>query len=415
MTRTTPLTVLALLATTGAAHAQVAATFQFITDPNTGYTAFSANDMSPDGRWIVGSVDTDGDGFSDTGYRWDRVNDEFTYIDTGIIGTGVEGIQAVSDDGQVILGNIPGGPDGIAHEAGLWTEATGWTSIGFLPNALGCPSYSSAYELSADGTIATGLSWDGCSGRAFRWTQETGMVELQVLGEGGNRGSVMSADGSVIAGFAQGFTRTPAVWNGNTTTGELLDPTYAIGGEFHGISDDGSILLGTWDMGGSAFEAGMIVDGVESKIGDGALLPGWSGTPLDIADNGTIVGFDFLLGNRRAWIKPYDNNALILFETFIENLGAVIPDNTRFEVLQAISADGRVIIGHSFGQPAYVVTLEYECPADINDDGELDFFDVSAFLQALANAQPIADFNNDESYDFFDVSAFLQAMNAGCP
>jgi hypothetical protein len=49
------------------------------------------------------------------------------------------------------------------------------------------------------------------------------------------------------------------------------------------------------------------------------------------------------------------------------------------------------------------------CAADLNDDGELNFFDVSAFL----NTMP--DFNNDGEFNFFDVSAFLNAFARGCP
>ncbi len=56
-----------------------------------------------------------------------------------------------------------------------------------------------------------------------------------------------------------------------------------------------------------------------------------------------------------------------------------------------------------------------ECIADFNNDGESDFFDLSAFLQALANENPIADLNDDGAFDFFDVSAFLMAMGKGCP
>jgi hypothetical protein len=55
------------------------------------------------------------------------------------------------------------------------------------------------------------------------------------------------------------------------------------------------------------------------------------------------------------------------------------------------------------------------CPADLNGDGNLNFFDVSAFL-GLFNAQsPIVDFNGDGLFNFFDVSAYLLAFNAGCP
>jgi len=55
------------------------------------------------------------------------------------------------------------------------------------------------------------------------------------------------------------------------------------------------------------------------------------------------------------------------------------------------------------------------CLTDLNDDGQLDFFDISAFIAALNIGDPIADFNNDDQFNFFDVSAFLNAFGAGCP
>ena len=55
-----------------------------------------------------------------------------------------------------------------------------------------------------------------------------------------------------------------------------------------------------------------------------------------------------------------------------------------------------------------------DCPPDLNGDDELNFFDVSAFLTAFNDQDPIADFNGDDQFDFFDVSAFLSQFNAGC-
>ncbi len=55
------------------------------------------------------------------------------------------------------------------------------------------------------------------------------------------------------------------------------------------------------------------------------------------------------------------------------------------------------------------------CLADLNGDGTLDFFDVSAFLTAFNNGDLAADFTNDGTLDFFDISAFLGAFSAGCP
>jgi hypothetical protein len=55
------------------------------------------------------------------------------------------------------------------------------------------------------------------------------------------------------------------------------------------------------------------------------------------------------------------------------------------------------------------------CPADMNGDGNLDFFDVSAFLTAFTKSDPSADFTEDGLFNFFDISSFLTAFSAGCP
>lgn len=47
--------------------------------------------------------------------------------------------------------------------------------------------------------------------------------------------------------------------------------------------------------------------------------------------------------------------------------------------------------------------------------GELNFFDVSAFLSAYNSQSIDADFNNDGLFNFFDVSEFLSEYNLGCP
>ncbi len=70
----------------------------------------------------------------------------------------------------------------------------------------------------------------------------------------------------------------------------------------------------------------------------------------------------------------------------------------------------------SFDDSDLVFTITgTSCPADLTGDGMLDFFDLSAFLDALGNEDPIADFSGDGLYDFFDVSAYLGAFGEGCP
>lgn len=55
------------------------------------------------------------------------------------------------------------------------------------------------------------------------------------------------------------------------------------------------------------------------------------------------------------------------------------------------------------------------CPQDINGDGILSFFDISAFINAFNSSDPVADFNGDGVFNFFDVSAFVTQFQAGCP
>ncbi|HCT44023.1 MAG: hypothetical protein CMJ35_01365 [Phycisphaerae bacterium] len=58
-------------------------------------------------------------------------------------------------------------------------------------------------------------------------------------------------------------------------------------------------------------------------------------------------------------------------------------------------------------------------PADLNGDGQVNFFDVSEFLScynlAPAPGCEIIDFNNDGVINFFDVSIFIGLLQDGCP
>ncbi len=59
--------------------------------------------------------------------------------------------------------------------------------------------------------------------------------------------------------------------------------------------------------------------------------------------------------------------------------------------------------------------VDTTCSPDLNDDGVLDFFDVSAYLNLFSSGDLAADWNNDGVLDFFDVSSYLNAFSTGCP
>lgn len=85
-----------------------------------------------------------------------------------------------------------------------------------------------------------------------------------------------------------------------------------------------------------------------------------------------------------------------------------------------VSADGSVFVGWARNAAHQARAFRWECvspacPADLNGDGVLDFFDVQAFLNFYATGNLVADFTGDGVLDFFDVQAFLNLYAAGCP
>ena len=70
-------------------------------------------------------------------------------------------------------------------------------------------------------------------------------------------------------------------------------------------------------------------------------------------------------------------------------------------------------------QPSRLVTLFGEvlgasCPADFNNDGEVNFFDYLDFVDAFSANDPSGDFNQDSEINFFDYLDFVDAFSAGC-
>jgi len=111
----------------------------------------------------------------------------------------------------------------------------------------------------------------------------------------------------------------------------------------------------------------------------------------------------------------------IMVETPIE--GATLPD-IPFELPTLGSDTASVIFSSIPNSISLDAMLDLSivstgnattCAADLNSDGDLNFFDVSAFLGAFAAMDPISDFDSNGEFNFFDVSSFLAAFAGGCP
>ncbi len=261
-------------------------------------------------------------------------------------------------------------------EAGLWSEAGGWLDLG-SPYATGCgdADISGAFDVSADGHVAVGLAWDGCSAKAFRWSDAGGagtFVPLAVLGQaaagGGatptNRATAVSDDGRVAVGFAENgaIDRSPAIWQADGT-GELLDPAAMDApGEALSIDADGGVVAG--QRGGEGFvwtRAG----GFTAIPRLAASLPGDPVYPNAMTADGTRVFGG--IGNAffttpLAFVWSAAAGTRDLTELAAAS-GVALPAGTILNNVLGVSADGTVLVGTAMDAAFAPKTFVMRLPA----------------------------------------------------
>lgn len=101
-----------------------------------------------------------------------------------------------------------------------------------------------------------------------------------------------------------------------------------------------------------------------------------------------------------------------------------LPSGRTVTILEAASIEGGFdsidFSGLGPNRRAFVTITEttvevfVTCFADLNADGQLNFFDASEFLTRYGQQDPLADLNADGQFNFFDVAAFLSAYDLGC-
>ena len=163
-----------------------------------------------------------------------------------------------------------------------------------------------------------------------------------------------------------------------------------------------------------------------------------SGKQLSVVDNNESGQINVqVMDNNMVtmWVESTGGfNSDIVRATRLDDTGSVVwttdvasDPAQRSRLTSAVSTDGFVIGAWQIGDfgdadiqthnlnPDGTLGASATCPADLNGDGTLNFFDVSAFLGAYSAMDPIADFDGDGQFTFFDISAFLSAFSAGCP
>ncbi len=228
-----------------------------------GSTNTQAHGISDDGRVIVGHARIDG---LSRGFRWIE-GEGFSLLPVGPP-AGAKSVFAydVSGDGLTVA-TVAGMSaelelDGVVYKfytgsgAARWTEAFGYEYLG----ALSTSGNASVFGISADGSAATGGSWNDVELRdeAYRWTEAGGMQALGLVDPShkSTAAHAISADGSTVVGgdtiWAVNNSRETEAFRWTEAEG-MIGLGDLPGGDRQGtafdVSGDGSFVVGRGSVG----------------------------------------------------------------------------------------------------------------------------------------------------------------------
>ena len=209
-------------------------------------------------------------------------------------GTSSDGVFGMSADASRIIGST-GGPE----QACYWNSSGTRTNLGFLAGH----DTSRATGVSADGSFIVGQSYLASdlahTERAWRWTAGGGMVSLGIAGAAtGSRATSVSDDGVLVTGGLIDATGGIGAFSWTPTGGmvAIALSTLIVG---TGVSGDGSTIIGSAPFTGlSSSYFGYMVGGsvtVPAPPSNPTDPAGANGTYPDgvSADGRTMVGYSF--------------------------------------------------------------------------------------------------------------------------
>jgi hypothetical protein len=144
----------------------------------------------------------------------------------------------------------------------------------------------------------------------------------------------------------------------------------------------------------------------------------WLGIEISMFDHASVQVSNNGVNWTTIWDHFDENQYPTSWEQIEYDISAIADDQIAVQVRWVMGTTDSSIAfsGWNIDDIEFIGTVQVvSCPADFTGDAELNFFDVSAFLNAFNASEPAADFTNDGQFNFFDVSAFLSAFSAGCP
>ncbi len=410
LTQTSGIIIATLCALAGTSHAQPVTRLI----PLTPGDAF-AEDINDNGE-VVGQSFFAGFGMRPT--RWDAGGNT---TNLGLLSGDATGTAyAINNNGEIV---------GVSEDGNGLSSAVLWDGLGGVTDVhtvIGATGTSVPWHINDNGVIVgQAMITAGIFPRGFIWDQTNPAMQAGTDSYPGGANYGINNAGSIVgSGYFFGDPDDALLAMPDGRGGyeyPLINPLGFWFSQARAINNNGMVIGHSGYNSTTATWNACIFTGDEREpvqtLGTLPVLDTSEG--LDVNDSGMIVGYSWDgTGSGidpRAWVwvdgTMYDLNELLVEGGEFEILSRATGVNNNGDIVgwgRLLDGSVGAFLIEGFAPPA-------ECAADLNGDGKLDFFDVSAFLNAFNAQDPIADFDRNDSWDFFDVSAFLSAYNAGCP
>ena len=239
--------------------------------------------------------------------------------------------NAVSNNGVVVgYGNVGGA------RPFRWTAETGMVNLGSIP---GGSDTGIARDITADGSTITGVSSGGAGYHAFRWTESGGFEDLGDLpgGQTTSEAQAISADGSTVVGRGSGTTAQAFVWTEPTGI-QPLGTTSATNTAMD-VSADGSVIVGKGNLNGQAWRW---------TAAGGVQMLGYLGGSISQA-NAVSASGNYIAGFSTNATNPNSTSFAEAFlwseSTGMQGLGYL--DGGSRSIATDVSSDGRFVVGQA--------------------------------------------------------------------
>ncbi|MBL4697582.1 MAG: FG-GAP repeat protein [Phycisphaerales bacterium] len=343
---------------------------RLIPDDGAARDNFGFSVATDNGLVVVGAYLDDDDGFdSGSVYIFDaNTGAQLSKLHASDASAGDNfGISVAIDDGIIVVGAARNNDNGVrSGSAYVFDAETGAQLAKLLPNDGSSEDLFGLSVATQGGTVVVGVPNDDDNG------SQSGSVYIFDAITGFERSKLIPTDGQSLAFFGGAI----AIDNGTLAVGARFDSGSAQNAGAAYLFDiaTGELLTKLVANDSDQFENfGSSIDIDGGIVAVGAWKDGFNG-----ADSGAAYVFDASTGEQMFKMIATDGSSQDVFG------GSIAIDNGVM-VAGAYQSDNQ---GNNSGTVYTFPQLTSPCPADFNDDGEVNFFDVAAFINAFSNQCP---------------------------